>query len=91
MKIKEIPFVGYPVSDIDRSRKFYEEVLGLTLSFCIEVHPEKNEYWAEYNIADGCLAISNMWPPSGAPGGPTMALEVDDLDNALGELKQAGS
>ena len=29
MKIKEIGFVGIPVTDMTRARKFYEEVLGL--------------------------------------------------------------
>ena len=91
MKIKEIPFVGYPFTDIDRTRKFYEQVLGLEVSMLIEIHPEKKEYWIEYNIAEGCLALSNMWQPTGSQGGPTMALEVDDLDKALQELKDAGA
>ena len=32
MKIKHIAFVGIPVTDMKRSREFYEGVLGLKLS-----------------------------------------------------------
>ncbi len=89
MKIKEIPFVGYPFTEIERSRNFYEQVLGLEPSMVLEIHA--GQFWIEYNIAEGCLAISNMWPPTGSQGGPTMALEVDDLDKARQELIDAGS
>ena len=89
MKISEIPFVGYPVTDVDRSRTFYEQVLGLEASMVHPLDAEKTQYWIEYNIGQGCLAISNMWPPSGAEGGPTMALEVDDLDAARQQLIDA--
>lgn len=91
MKIKEIPFTGYPFTDVDRSRKFYEEVLGLKLTMLVEINPEKTQFWIEYDIGDSCLAISNAWPPTGAQGGPTMALEVDDIDKALLELQDAGA
>ncbi len=48
------------------------------------------KFWIEYDIGASCLAISNMWLPSGGQGGPTMALEVDDLDAAMKELKDQG-
>jgi catechol 2,3-dioxygenase-like lactoylglutathione lyase family enzyme len=32
MTIKEIAFTGYPVTDMKRSRRFFETVLGLTVS-----------------------------------------------------------
>jgi catechol 2,3-dioxygenase-like lactoylglutathione lyase family enzyme len=39
MKIKNIAFVGIPVTDIPRARTFYEEVLGLKVSDEIIDHP----------------------------------------------------
>jgi catechol 2,3-dioxygenase-like lactoylglutathione lyase family enzyme len=32
MDYKEIAFVAYPVTDVARSRKFYEDVLGFKLN-----------------------------------------------------------
>jgi predicted enzyme related to lactoylglutathione lyase len=91
MKISEIPFVGYPITDVERSREFYEKLLGLDLSMLIEIDEEKHQFWIEYNIGQSCLAISNAWPPTGSQGGPTAAMEVDDLDKAMEELKTAGA
>ena len=87
MKIKEIAFVGYPVSDVARARTFYQDVLGLKLLYAHEMPGDK--WWIEYDIAGSALAISNTWPPSGQSG-PGAALEVDDLDTSLAELKAAG-
>ncbi len=90
MKISEIKFTGYPISDVERSRHFYEQVLGLELSMMIEIDPEKHMFWIEYNIGDNCIAISNFRKPCGEKGGPFATLEVDDLDKAMEELKAAG-
>lgn len=87
MKIKEIAFIGYPVSDVARARAFYQDVLGLKLLYAHEMPDDK--WWIEYDIAGSALAISNTWAPSGQPG-PGVALEVDDLDASLAEMKEAG-
>ena len=86
--IKEIAFVGYPVTDIDRAKDFYGRVLGLE---CTMDHalPEEGKRWIEYEIADCALAISNIWPPTGQSG-PTATLEVEDLESALAKLKEEG-
>lgn len=90
MQISEIKFTGYPISDVERSRNFYENVLGLKPTMVIEIDPDKGMFWIEYDIGDNCLAISNFTQPSGAKGGPFATLEVDDLDKAMEELKAAG-
>jgi len=90
MKITEIPFVGHPVTDIPRAREFYEKVLGLELTMLHELAPGSGQFWIEYNIGQSCLGVSNIWPPNDGPGGPTVAMEVDDLDKAILELKDAG-
>ena len=85
MKIKNIAFVGIPVTDIKRARKFYESVLGLKTS------AEFGEgVWIEYEIGDGTLAIGSVgdqWKPSA--DGTSVALEVDDFEGAIKNLKDA--
>ncbi|PYJ12673.1 MAG: glyoxalase [Verrucomicrobia bacterium] len=83
MKIKEIGFVAIPVTDIPRARKFYEDVLGLRVSD--EMMGGK---WIEYAAGDDTLAIANVsetWRPSDQ--GTGAALEVEDFDSAIRELK----
>ncbi len=83
MKIKEIGFVAIPVTDIPRARKFYEEVLGLSAS-----EEMMSGQWVEYAIGDEILAIAKVgeqWRPSDQ--GTAAALEVDDFDKALIQLK----
>lgn len=93
MKVSAIPFVGYPVTDLPRAREFYEGVLGLTQSALWEWEREgREEFWLEYNIGDHhCLALSNAWAPSGSQGGPSTALEVDDIDQAMEQMKSLGA
>ena len=85
MKVKEIGFVAIPVTDVPRARKFYEGVIGLKQS---------GEFldgrWVEYEIGKDTLAIANVnmdWRPSDQ--GTGAALEVEDFDAAIAELKRA--
>ena len=55
MKISAIGFVAIPVTDIPRARKFYEEVLGLTVS-----DEMMGGRWIEYAVDDDTLAIANV-------------------------------
>ncbi len=83
MKIKKIAFIGIPVTDISRARKFYEEVLGLAVAD--EMMGGK---WIEYAMGDNTLAIANVgeqWTPSDQ--GTGAALEVKDFDEAIKHLK----
>ena len=81
MKVIEIAFVGYPVTDLRRARTFYEQTLGLTVS---RVFGEDLTGWVEYDLGANTLAIGNMspdWKPS--PGGGSAALEVEDMSAAV--------
>ena len=92
MKISGIAFVAYPVTDIARARAFYEGVLKLEITMNHPLDEKGETVWMEYDIgAEHCLAVSNIWAPSGQPGGPTAALEVDDIDAAHQELATAGA
>lgn len=90
MKIIDLPFTGYPVTDMKRAKQFYEGVLGLKKSRGFGQH-EGDDQWVEYDIGSGCLAIitgaGDKWPPSQA--GAAVALEVDDFQKAVAELRAA--
>jgi predicted enzyme related to lactoylglutathione lyase len=81
--IKGIAYFAYPVEEMAEARKFYEEVLGLKVTLNYQ------EKWVEYDIGEGTLAITTMveGQTPGAPGG-FVALEVDDLNAWVAELKQ---
>ena len=83
MKIKEIGFVGIPVTDIPRARRFYEDVLGLQVSD--EMMGGK---WIEYAVGNNTLAIANVgekWRPSDQ--GTSAALEVENFEEAISKLR----
>jgi predicted enzyme related to lactoylglutathione lyase len=85
MKIKEIGFVGIPVTDVARARKFYEGVLGLQKS-----GEFMDGQWIEYGVGKDTLAIANTdtdWRPSDQ--GTSAALEVEDFEAAIQKLKSA--
>lgn len=88
MKIKEIAFTGYPVTDMPRARDFYEKVLGLTPSTAFG---HEGRWWVEYDIGNGTLAINNLSPGQWKPSsdGPSVALEVEDFDAAVQALRAA--
>jgi len=50
--ITSIAFTVYPVTDMARSRSFYEKVLGLTVS-----HNFRDD-WVEYDIGGSTFAIT---------------------------------
>jgi catechol 2,3-dioxygenase-like lactoylglutathione lyase family enzyme len=87
IKIKEVAFVCHPVADIARARAFYEKLLGLKILLELEFAP--GNWWIEYDVSGVALAVSNAGPPAGA-GGTSLALEVDDLGQALAAVKAAG-
>ncbi len=86
MKISEIAFFAYAVSDMNKARSFYEGVLGLKPNS--EYDGSGNPNWVEYDIGSGTLGIGcapGMWDPS--PKGASAALEVDDFEQALAEVR----
>ena len=80
--IKEIAFTAYPVKDIKKARKFYEDILGLKASSDFN-----SGSWIEYSIGKSTLAIGCMegWEPSA--GGGSIALEVKGIEKFVSMLK----
>jgi len=86
LKITEIAFSCYPVTDMARARKFYEGVLGLKPT--MTVGEAGGMQWTEYDIGAGTLSLG-----AGAPDwhpradGCSVGLEVADFDAAIADLK----
>jgi len=76
-----LAFVVYPVTDIARSRAFYEQTLGL------KVGETFGDTWIEYELGSATFAITNAFAFT-APSS-SVAFEVDDLDTQLTSLKSA--
>lgn len=91
MKVTDIAFTGYSVTNMKRAKGFYEGLLGLTKSRGFGQNAGE-EQWVEYDIGSGCLALitgaGEAWPPH--PAGTAVALEVDDLDGYVAKLRDAG-
>jgi predicted enzyme related to lactoylglutathione lyase len=85
MKVSRIAFVGIPVTDVKRAREFYEGVLDLQVSDVMA-----DGKWIEYSLGDDTVAIASLesgWLPSDQ--GTGVALEVEDFDATIGELRSA--
>lgn len=84
--LKKVAFTMYPITDVQRARNFYENILGLSIGS----HGNQGEHhWIEYDLPDGgCLGLTNFVTdePSAKAGG-TIAFEVDDLDRTMADLK----
>jgi catechol 2,3-dioxygenase-like lactoylglutathione lyase family enzyme len=82
--ITKLDFVAIPTQDLERSRAFYRDTLGLRQDDGADY-----EFWA----GDTCLAI---WPPEqmGFTFQPQknahLALHVDDIETARSELEAKG-
>jgi predicted enzyme related to lactoylglutathione lyase len=86
MKVVEIAFTGTPVTDIKRSRAFYEGVLDLKPTL-----ESLGGLLVEYRIGNGTFTIGCLgvaWKPS--PDGPFVAFEVEDLDAEIAQLESKG-
>jgi catechol 2,3-dioxygenase-like lactoylglutathione lyase family enzyme len=88
MKIVEIAFAVYGVSDLNRARRFYEETLGLQPT---KTYVKGTLGMIEYDIGTGTLAIGAGVPLfKPAAGGGVVALEVNDFNAAVKRLREHG-
>src|SRR5438552_2639431 len=83
--INAIAFTAYSVSDMARSRQFYENILGLNPA------ESTGDFWQEYNLGNGTFGIGVT--PDGAPDyyksrGTSICFEVTDLEAALEKMRQ---
>jgi predicted enzyme related to lactoylglutathione lyase len=86
MKIIEIEFTGTPVTDIKRSRAFYEGVLELKPTM-----ESLGGQLVEYAIGNGIFTIGCLGEAfKSSPDGTFVAFEVDNLDTAITQLESQG-
>ncbi|HEV7869120.1 MAG TPA: VOC family protein [Chthoniobacteraceae bacterium] len=86
MKVLEVAFTCYAVADMPRARAFYEGVLGLEAAM---VHDSEHGSWVEYEIGPHTLSLGRADAFKPSPDGCSAALEVEDFDSAIAELKAA--
>jgi len=90
IRIKEAAFTGYPAKDIEEARRFFGKTLGLKEGRTFE--HEGVIGWVEFEIPGGhtiAIAQANeQWQPS--PHGGGLCLELEDLDEAVKVLTEAG-
>jgi predicted enzyme related to lactoylglutathione lyase len=83
LKVTELAFACYAVTDMPRARKFYEGVLGLQPT---TVSNTDHGQWVEYEFGPYALAIGSAPGFKPSPDGCTAALEVEDFDAAIKHL-----
>ncbi len=83
MQIKGVDFIWIVADDVDRTARFYRDVLGL---------PEtgiQDDDWREFQAGSVTLAVTpahvGLQPPK-----VLVALAVDDVDEALEEARARG-
>ena len=84
LKINEIAFSCYAVMDMARARAFYESVLNLAPG---SVTNTDNGQWVEYEMGPHTLALGCAPGFSPSPDGCAVALEVDNFDEAIKQLR----
>ena len=96
MKLDRIDHIGVAVKNLDESVKFYEESIGLKAKG-FEVVEEQKVKVAFMPCGDSELELLESTEPDGpiarfieknGPGIQHIAIRVDDIDEALEELKE---
>lgn len=86
--INHVAFTMYPVTDMARARRFYEEMLSLRLT-----RREASTFeWVEYDLDSGTFALTDLKEggiPSAEAGG-SIASEVQTVDQMAEHLRTKG-
>jgi catechol 2,3-dioxygenase-like lactoylglutathione lyase family enzyme len=76
IEVQRVDFLAVPVEDLGRAEEFYGGTLGLMRN------PHSGERWVEYETGNLTLGLSTF--------GGGIALRVPDVEQARGELEEAG-
>ena len=87
LKVNEVAFSCYAVKDMAAARRFYEGVLNLVPG---SVFDSGDNQFVEYEIGPHTLAIGRGAGFNPSPDGGTVALEVEDFDQAIAHLRTHG-
>ncbi len=90
MTIRSIQLFSLPVSDQDRSRDFYVEVLGFELIADVQMAPDMR--WVQIAPPGGTTSITlvTWFPTMPAGSAKGTVLETDDLEGDVADLKGRG-
>lgn len=98
MRVKRIDHIGIAIADVAAAKRFYEDLLGLTLTH-EEVVTDQGVRTYFYPLAGVKLELLESVTPDGpiarylekrGPGMQHLAVEVDDIEDAIAELKAKG-
>jgi predicted enzyme related to lactoylglutathione lyase len=84
IEVNGVVFVSYYVADIERARRFYEEILGLKMALEYEGAPGK--WWIEYDVGVTTFAVRNFGEIDSKI---VPALEVADIEAAFAAVEAA--
>jgi predicted enzyme related to lactoylglutathione lyase len=84
LKITELAFCCYAVTDMPRARKFYEGVLGLKPATVVD---SEHGRWVEYEFGPYVLSLGSAPAFKPSPDGCSAALEVENFDAAMAQLR----
>ena len=84
LKVIELAFCCYAVTDMGRARKFYEGLLGLKPT---TVTDSPQSQWVEYEFGPYALALGAAPGFKPSPDGCAAALEVESFDSAIDHLR----
>jgi catechol 2,3-dioxygenase-like lactoylglutathione lyase family enzyme len=90
MTIKKIQVVSVPVSDQDKAKEFYSNVLGLEV--LQDMRMDENSRWIQLQPPGSEASITLVtWFPSMPPGSlKGLVLETDDLEGTISEMASEG-
>lgn len=87
--VKEIAFIAYPCRNVESTRRWYEETLGLT--FAGPYTEDGVEKYNEAHIGAGCFSLmSDEWLSGCAGTGVGVTFEVEDLNAAVDAMRAKG-
>ncbi|MDO4711501.1 MAG: methylmalonyl-CoA epimerase [Peptostreptococcaceae bacterium] len=100
MNVSRVDHIGIAVTDLDKTIKFYEEVLGIKCEGT-EIVEEQKVKVAFFPVGDTELEFLESTSPdgpiaryiekNGGRGGiQHVALRVDNIENAIAEMKEKG-
>jgi len=84
--VEHTDFVSVPVTDLERSKAFYRDTLGLELT--------DDAYWPEFRLGDNAFLYlmdpTNIGQEFRGPHTAPIALRVPDVEQARHELESRG-
>ncbi|MDQ2865063.1 MAG: VOC family protein [Candidatus Eremiobacteraeota bacterium] len=87
--LKDIAFVAYPSKSVQSSREWYEKTLGM--KFSMPYAEDGVEKYNEAPVGSGTFALmTHEWIDRDPGSGSGVAFEVENLDDAMSQLRAKG-